>query len=439
MHLKKGFLTVLNTLFLISFCVQSVSTETPPVALKRPLSPYGLLNRLFVKGEYAYVAEYDSGLKIFYVNPDTLNPDSIELVGSHPNLPGCNNTTMHDIDVFINDEQEAIVTAQGLGMGTCSSVQKYDISNPDSITLIAIDTLVGFFWPFTDLYADGEHAYSSADYKGLSLHDVSDTLLFKKNIGHGSPQGVHARGKYVYCAAEALTFYIYDKTADVFYEFRLGSNSWDIFNSAYDLLSNNTDTVSVAYIVTGGPNGQLLIYDVTNPEDTSIISCVTVPYSERVRVNGNYCYVAIPRDSIIKVFDVSTIESPNLQTTYSSVARLQDFHVVVDSTGYHHLYAVSYDTFEHTLCYDIFKSTYRDSLLRFGDVDNDGDIDLVDLVKLSNYTAKGYNYPILLNACDVNCDGEINLDDADYLVNYLFRSGALPGDSCRFYYSQQWE
>ena len=82
----------------------------------------------------------------------------------------------------------------------------------------------------------------------------------------------------------------------------------------------------------------------------------------------------------------------------------------------------------------LFKSEYTEQVFQFGDVDNDQDIDLMDLVKLSNYTAQGYNFPILLNACDVDCDGEVNVDDVNYFADYLYHSGPKPGTDCMFYY-----
>jgi hypothetical protein len=130
--------------------------------------------------------------------------------------------------------------------------------------------------------------------------------------------------------------------------------------------------------------------------------------------------------------DITNIHSPTRVAKFEVPETLYDFHVIVDRMGYHHIYAIS-KTPETEISITIFKSEYHDSPFAFGDVDNDEDIDLVDMIKLSNYTGNGINYPILLNACDVNCDGEINLDDVDYMIDYLFRGGPEPGTDCEFY------
>jgi hypothetical protein len=61
-----------------------------------------------------------------------------------------------------------------------------------------------------------------------------------------------------------------------------------------------------------------------------------------------------------------------------------------------------------------------------GDINDDQNIDISDVVYLLNYLFRGGSAPYPLRDGDVNCDGEVNVSDAIYLLNYLFREGPKP-------------
>lgn len=62
-----------------------------------------------------------------------------------------------------------------------------------------------------------------------------------------------------------------------------------------------------------------------------------------------------------------------------------------------------------------------------GDVDDDGEVNLVDVVFLIEYVLRSGPPPVLiLQVGDVNCDGDVNTIDLVYLVNYLFKDGPAP-------------
>jgi uncharacterized delta-60 repeat protein len=61
-----------------------------------------------------------------------------------------------------------------------------------------------------------------------------------------------------------------------------------------------------------------------------------------------------------------------------------------------------------------------------GDANNDGVIDLGDIVYLLNYLYRSGPAPHRVEAGDANSDSVINLGDVVYLVNYLFRGGSEP-------------
>jgi len=66
---------------------------------------------------------------------------------------------------------------------------------------------------------------------------------------------------------------------------------------------------------------------------------------------------------------------------------------------------------------------------RYGDVNDDKEIGLSDVVYLINYLLRSGPPPIPdLQTGDMNCDNNVDLIDAVYLINYLFRGGPAPGD-----------
>jgi hypothetical protein len=62
-----------------------------------------------------------------------------------------------------------------------------------------------------------------------------------------------------------------------------------------------------------------------------------------------------------------------------------------------------------------------------GDVDGDGESNVVDIVYLAYYVLKNTAPPQPILGCgDMQCDGEVNIVDVVYLVNYTFRGGPPP-------------
>jgi hypothetical protein len=67
-----------------------------------------------------------------------------------------------------------------------------------------------------------------------------------------------------------------------------------------------------------------------------------------------------------------------------------------------------------------------------GDVNDDGEVNLNDVLFLQNYIFMGGEAPEPLVSGNVNCDEFVNFLDLVYLLNYLFRNGPEPCADCPF-------
>lgn len=65
--------------------------------------------------------------------------------------------------------------------------------------------------------------------------------------------------------------------------------------------------------------------------------------------------------------------------------------------------------------------------IKRGDDNQDGIINVGDVVYLINYLFKGGNQPIPMEAGDVNCDTRDDVGDIVFIINYLFKVGPQPG------------
>jgi hypothetical protein len=61
-----------------------------------------------------------------------------------------------------------------------------------------------------------------------------------------------------------------------------------------------------------------------------------------------------------------------------------------------------------------------------GDVTGDGQVNIGDIIYISNYLYKEGSVPEPLTQGDVNCDGKIDSGDLVYLINYLYKEGPAP-------------
>ncbi len=61
-----------------------------------------------------------------------------------------------------------------------------------------------------------------------------------------------------------------------------------------------------------------------------------------------------------------------------------------------------------------------------GDINNDGLVNILDIIFLIDFKFKGGPAPDNLEAADVNNDGLVNILDIIYLINHKFKGGPAP-------------
>ena len=65
-----------------------------------------------------------------------------------------------------------------------------------------------------------------------------------------------------------------------------------------------------------------------------------------------------------------------------------------------------------------------------GDVNQDGNIDINDVVYLINYLYKGGPVPDQLRLADATGDCTVDVSDILFLINYLYKNGPPPAVGC---------
>jgi hypothetical protein len=206
--------------------------------------------------------------------------------------------------------------------------------------------------------------------------------------------------------------------------------SWPYFITMYSTLDDDYPSVVTAescYVgcpepAPGGNLGIDLLTDPSNGASIGVVASARSPY-------GTLDWPNNPggSDSLIYEFNRYMInESQGVGEALYNSKYYCNYHY-----GWDH-YAEYIDLFTFNL--------FGDPSLRIagvdpgplcGDVNNDGVIDLGDIVYLINYLFKGGPAPIQeLCVGDCNHDDVVDLGDVVYLINYLFRGGPAPSGCC---------
>ncbi len=141
----------------------------------------GLAMGIFVGGNYAYIADGESGLAIIDIS-DPINPGT----------PVYENTTGNTFEVYVKENYAYLADSHGLAI--------INVSDPtDPGSPIYMDT----FGNAVDICVSGDYAYLALWNCGLAIIDISDptnpgTPVYENTTGNAS--GVYVSGDYAYNA-----------------------------------------------------------------------------------------------------------------------------------------------------------------------------------------------------------------------------------------------
>jgi parallel beta-helix repeat protein len=198
------------------------------------------------------------------------------------------------------------------------------------------------------------------------------------------------------------------------------ANTLDLLH--YVIATNDT---SNNWNVTGVK--QITIYDNDNPDITGIQAIPPVQMAGRyvnlsavvtdnIETNAVYLHLVHP-DMTIEYFPIThnrTGDRYYCNRVYTLVGKYIFYFWANDTSGNY-----------------ISSATYNFTMVLCGDCNNDGTLDVIDVVYLINYLFINGPDPIP-DGCvgDCNGDGTVDVSDVVYLINYLFIHGPAPSGCC---------
>ncbi len=253
-------------------------------------APYSLEDAkdVFVSGNYAYVADPYSGLKII----DISNPAKPTLAGSYSN-PG------YAKSVYVSGNYAYLAT------GWCG-LMIIDISNPANPKLTGTyDTPDDAL----DVYVSDNYAYVADGYSGLLIIDISNPAGPTLTGSYpGYYAGICVSDNYAYVAEGSSGLQIID-ISDQTKPISAGNYNTSISDFTFHVSGN------YAYVVDGSSGLHIInISNPANPTLTGIYNGLTNPYA--INVSGNYAYVTTGFSQGLYMIDVSSPSSPKLTTKY---------------------------------------------------------------------------------------------------------------------------
>ena len=243
----------------------------------------GHANGVFVSGDYAYVADGNSGLAIIDISDPT-----------NPGTPVYEDTTGNPYGVFVSGDYAYVADYT-------SGLAVIDISDPTNPGTPVYEDTTGYAW---GVYVSGDYAYVADFISGLAIIDISDptnpgTPVYENTTG--SAIGVYVSGDYAYIADWGSGLAVIDisdptNPGTPVYEDTIG-NAFVVYVSG-----------DYAYVADGYSGLAVIdISDPTNPgtpfyEDTTGDAC-------GVFLSGDYAYIA-NWNSGLAVIDISDPTNP---------------------------------------------------------------------------------------------------------------------------------
>lgn len=343
-----------------------------------------------VKGNYLFHARGTEGLTVI----DITDPEHQQIVTTLP-VPGYLRTAEFDGDYLY-------IPAWDGGL------QIVDASDPTAPVLSG-GTLLPNFGLALDVAVAGTYAYVT-DFENSFLHviDVSDPGNPSTIVSVPMPSntsGVDRAGDYLYVACMAAGLQVMDISNPT-----LPTNVGSLPTA--DASREVVVRGDYAYVADGV--GGLHIADVTDPTTPAWVGQLpSSGYAFVVRLLDDYAMIADRWNGVtaINVFDPTNPQFAGGHLTPDEAYGLaiHDRYMFVSDPSVIATYRLSFPN------------------LVYGDVNNDGETNVVDVIFLVQYAFKGGErpHPVWLSG-DVNCNDTINVVDIVTLINYVFRGGPQP-------------
>jgi len=221
---------------------------------------------IYVDGDYAYIANSFSGLAVIDISDPT-----------NPGTPVYEDTTGESYDVYVSGDYAYVADAN-------TGLAVIDISDPTNPGAPIYEDTTG--WA-TDVYVSGDYAYVANGYSGLAVIDISDptnpgTPVYEDTTEYAL--GVYVSGDYAYVADYFSGLAVIDIS--------------DPTNPGTPVYEDTTGSAQSVYVsgdyayVTDGSSG-LVVIDISDPTNPGTpVYEDTTGIAHDVYLSGNYAYVA---------------------------------------------------------------------------------------------------------------------------------------------------
>ncbi len=255
-----------------------------------------------VTGSYAYIADYDEGLKIL----DVTVPSNPIFLGGYNTDGYANRVFNSGVYAYIADMENGFIVINVLHP-----------SNP---------SLEGHFYTgdgANDVFASSDYAYVAGNGSGLRIYDVS-TPASPVPVGAFDVYrvtGVFVSGGYAYISAHD-NYDHYLKIIDISNPLNpMEEGSYFSWNEVKDIFVEGDH----AYLAIGTDG--LKIIDVSNPSNPQEISHYSVAdEASGVFVSHPYAYIADGGDGL-RILNVSNPYMPKIEGSYNTTGITRDVHV----------------------------------------------------------------------------------------------------------------
>jgi hypothetical protein len=320
----------------------------------------GYAYQVVVNGNYAYVADYYSGLQIIDVTNPTVPVEvgsfdstgsarDLQVIGNYAYIAnGESGLQILDISNYSNPTEVGSFSMPGYAQGiqvqgdyayvaefsdTTSGLWIIDISNPFSPTFAGFSNSTV---PVYDVFINGNYAYVAAGKAGFQIIDISnpsDPIEISQTSLPGFASRIAVNGNYAYVADGYYGMFIIDITSPAS---PIEVSQWATPDEAVGITLDG----NYAYVADYYSGFEIIdISDNSNPYEFS--NYVTPERAWDVAISGNYAYIA-DDDQGLLVIDKLPDPAIATQVTLSGDSNLV---TGIDSTGYYQFQNLSFGNY----------------------------------------------------------------------------------------------